>query len=169
MWFTFTGHPYKIWRVKDMSLREKLIILRDKSGLSQMALANKLGVSRQAVSRWESGDAVPTIDKLKTLAEVYGVSLDWLCSISASPYEPTPTAEEAGDHAAMDSRKKITRKVKVILVVGIISALLLAGIWLICRKNIQDSDRAKIDTMDCDYVGLPVPQKDGFDFEGLAE
>lgn len=152
-----------------MSLREKLIILRDKSGLSQMALANKLGVSRQAVSRWESGDAVPTIDKLKALAEVYSVSLDWLCSNSASPYEPTPTLEEADNHVSMNSRKNITRKVTVILVVGIISALLLAGIWLICRKNIQDSVSTKIDTMDCDYVGLPIQQKDGFDLEGLAE
>lgn len=123
-----------------MSLREKLIILRDKSGLSQMALANKLGVSRQAVSRWESGDAVPTIDKLKALAEVYSVSLDWLCSDSASPYEPTPTSEEADDHVAMNS-----------------------------RKNIQDSASTKIDTMDCDYVGLPIQQKDGFDLEGLVE
>lgn len=45
-----------------------------------MALANRLGVSRQAVSRWESGDTTPSIDKLKALAKLYDVSLDWLCS-----------------------------------------------------------------------------------------
>lgn len=39
-----------------MTLREKLIVLRDKAGISQMALAHQLGVSRQAVTRWESGD-----------------------------------------------------------------------------------------------------------------
>ena len=38
-----------------MTLREKLIVLRDKAGISQMSLAHQLGVSRQAVSRWESG------------------------------------------------------------------------------------------------------------------
>ena len=38
-----------------MTLREKLIVLRDKAGISQMTLAHQLGVSRQAVSRWESG------------------------------------------------------------------------------------------------------------------
>lgn len=39
-----------------MTLREKLIVLRDESGISQMSLAHQLDVSRQAVSRWESGD-----------------------------------------------------------------------------------------------------------------
>lgn len=63
-----------------MTLREKLIVLRDKVGISQMTLAHQLGVSRQAVSRWERGDATPSMDKLKALAKIYGVSLDWLCS-----------------------------------------------------------------------------------------
>lgn len=66
-----------------MVLREKLIILRDKAGISQMALAHQLGVSRQAVSRWESGDAIPAIDNLKALASIYDVSLDWLCNDDA--------------------------------------------------------------------------------------
>ena len=65
-----------------MTLREKLIVLRDKAGISQMSLAHQLDVSRQAVSRWESGDTTPSMDKLKALAKIYGVSLDWLCSDS---------------------------------------------------------------------------------------
>ena len=63
-----------------MTLREKLIVLRDKAGISQMSLAHQLGVSRQAVSRWESGDTMPSMDKLKAMAKIYDVSLDWLCS-----------------------------------------------------------------------------------------
>ena len=51
-----------------MTLREKLIVLRDKAGISQMSLAHQLGVSRQAVSRWESGGATPSMDKLKALS-----------------------------------------------------------------------------------------------------
>ena len=51
-----------------MTLREKLIVSRNKAGLSQMELAERLGVSRQAVSRWESGDTTPTMDKLKALS-----------------------------------------------------------------------------------------------------
>ena len=54
-----------------MTLRDKLIVLRDKAGISQMTLAEQLGVSRQAISRWESGDAVPTMDKLKSLSTTH--------------------------------------------------------------------------------------------------
>ena len=71
-----------------MTLREKLIVSRNKAGLSQMELAERLGVSRQAVSRWESGDTTPTMDKLKALAKLYGVSLDWLCSDAADREPP---------------------------------------------------------------------------------
>ena len=53
-----------------MTLRDKMIVLRDKAGISQMALAEQLGVSRQAVTRWESGDTTPSMDKLKALAEL---------------------------------------------------------------------------------------------------
>ena len=51
-----------------MTLREKLIVLRNKAGISQMSLAHQLDVSRQAVSRWESGDTTPSMDKLKALS-----------------------------------------------------------------------------------------------------
>ena len=71
-----------------MTLREKLIVSRNKAGLSQMELAERLGVSRQAVSRWESGDTTPSVDKLKALAKLYGVSLDWLFGDTADG-EPT--------------------------------------------------------------------------------
>lgn len=63
------GSECRIRSVKRMTLREKLIVLRDKSGITQMALAHQLGVSRQAVTRWESGDTAPSMDKLKALAE----------------------------------------------------------------------------------------------------
>lgn len=47
-----------------MSLAEKLVTLRKQNGLTQMELAEKLNVSRQAVSRWEVGVAVPGTDKV---------------------------------------------------------------------------------------------------------
>ena len=80
-----------------MTLREKLIVLRDKAGISQMALAHQLGVSRQAVSRWESGDTTPSMDKLKALAKIYGVSLDWLCSDKCEFSENTEIERERKD------------------------------------------------------------------------
>ena len=78
-----------------MTLREKLIVSRNKAGLSQMELAERLGVSRQAVSRWESGDTTPTMDKLKALAKLYGVSLDWLFGDTADGEPPEAAKPEA--------------------------------------------------------------------------
>lgn len=80
-----------------MKLHEKIIHCRKKMGLSQEGLAQQLGVSRQAISKWETGDAVPELNKLSLLSNTFGVTTDWLLnenqSISdlnknQSPYEP---------------------------------------------------------------------------------
>ena len=61
-----------------MTLGEKIIDLRKKRGLSQEDLAITLGVSRQAVSKWETGEAKPDTDKVIALAEYFEVTTDWL-------------------------------------------------------------------------------------------
>ena len=61
-----------------MSLSEKLYALRKSKGLSQEELAEALGVSRQAISKWENGSAIPESDKLIAIATYFAVSLDEL-------------------------------------------------------------------------------------------
>lgn len=61
-----------------MRLEEKLQLLRKERGLSQEALAEQLDVSRQAVSKWESGQSYPETEKLIALGRLYGVTLDSL-------------------------------------------------------------------------------------------
>ena len=61
-----------------MTFAEKLIRLRKREGWSQEALAESLGVSRQAVSRWEQGTALPDAGKLLPCAKLFGVSVDWI-------------------------------------------------------------------------------------------
>ena len=61
-----------------MKFNEKLQKLRREAGLSQEMLAEKLEVSRQAVSKWESGQTYPEMDKLIALCTLFGVSLDHL-------------------------------------------------------------------------------------------
>ena len=61
-----------------MALSEKLYTLRRKSGLSQEQLAEQLSVSRQAISKWESGQSVPESDKLIVISNYFKVSLDYL-------------------------------------------------------------------------------------------
>lgn len=61
-----------------MELKEKLVTLRKEKGLTQLAVAEKLDVSRQAISRWESGVALPSTDNLKCLSSLYEVPVDYL-------------------------------------------------------------------------------------------
>ena len=61
-----------------MILADKLIELRKKNGWSQEELAGQLGVSRQAVSKWESGASIPDLDKIIRLSGIFGVSTDYL-------------------------------------------------------------------------------------------
>ena len=54
-----------------MKLVEKMVMLRKAKGLTQLQVAEKINVSRQAISKWESGSAVPSINNLKYLAELF--------------------------------------------------------------------------------------------------
>ena len=72
-----------------MKLHEKIIAYRKKCGLSQETLAEKIGVSRQAVSKWETGDALPEITKLKALADCFGVTVDFLLDENTDECKPT--------------------------------------------------------------------------------
>lgn len=74
-----------------MKLNEKIYTCRKKSGLSQESLAEKVGVSRQAISKWEIGTAVPELEKLVILSDIFGVTTDWLLKETA---EEEKSAEE---------------------------------------------------------------------------
>ena len=82
-----------------MSFGEKLQELRRKAGLSQDALAERLEVSRQAVSKWERDEAVPETEKVVRIAKLFDVSLDELLLDKAPQprqpeYQPyTPPAD----------------------------------------------------------------------------
>ncbi|MBQ8174369.1 MAG: helix-turn-helix transcriptional regulator [Clostridia bacterium] len=61
-----------------MTLADKIITLRKKQGWSQEELAERVNVTRQSVSKWESSLSVPDLDKIVVLAELFGVSCDYL-------------------------------------------------------------------------------------------
>ena len=86
-----------------MILAEKIMEERKKNGWSQEELAEKLSVSRQAVSKWERAEASPDTDNLILLAEIYGVSLDELLkgesnNSSKSEAEQETVSEESADN-----------------------------------------------------------------------
>lgn len=61
-----------------LDLSEKIVKLRKNNGLTQEQLAEQLNVSRQSVSKWESGQAAPDIDKIVALGEIFHVTTDYL-------------------------------------------------------------------------------------------
>ena len=76
-----------------MKLSDKIWVCRKKAGLSQEALAEKIGVSRQAISKWETGEAAPEITKLPLLARTFQVTADWLLDDEAGFDEDVPEEE----------------------------------------------------------------------------
>lgn len=79
-----------------MILAEKIMNLRKKSGWSQEELADQLGISRQSVSKWESGASIPDLDKIIKMSGLFGVSTDYLLKdeLEEITYSETDTVEE---------------------------------------------------------------------------
>lgn len=73
-----------------MTLGEKICTLRTGKGLSQEDLAQRLEVSRQSVSKWETGQSVPDLEKIIRLADLFGVSVDELVREGERPQPPQP-------------------------------------------------------------------------------
>ena len=78
----------------NLTLGQRIVLKRNELGLSQSALGEQLGVSRQSVFKWESDAAIPEIDKLIGLSRLFGVSLDWLLGIGDAPGTETATPVE---------------------------------------------------------------------------
>ena len=77
-----------------MILADKIVDLRKKSGWSQEELAEKLNVSRQAISKWEGAQSVPDMGRIIQLSELFGVSTDYLLKDRIEKEEPEQTAED---------------------------------------------------------------------------
>ena len=76
-----------------MILADKITNLRKKAGWSQEELANQLGVSRQSVSKWESGASIPDLDKILRLSQLFDVSTDYLLRDEMEPELPQAEPE----------------------------------------------------------------------------
>lgn len=76
-----------------MILGDKITNLRKKAGWSQEELAHQLGVSRQAVSKWESGSSIPDLDKILRLSQLFEVSTDYLLLDEMEPELPQAEPE----------------------------------------------------------------------------
>lgn len=110
-----------------MKLSKRLIGLRKEKNLSQEELAAVLNVSRQAVSRWETGLAAPSLDKLQFLAEFYGITIDELFySVEEKPkaQEQAPKTQATENKSNRKLFWLCTAAVVIVLLVGVLIAVI---------------------------------------------
>ncbi len=77
-----------------MKLEDKLLSLRKQQGLTQLELAEALHISRQAISKWETGEAEPSLENLKSLSQIYHISLDELLREGKLPEPKAPPEDQ---------------------------------------------------------------------------
>lgn len=105
----------------NVEIANKLVNLRKSSGLSQEELAHKIGVSRQAVSKWERAESSPDTDNLIALSKIYNVSIDELLNTdTATASEPIVKRKKSMEKQTAFSTMGAMIAVIVFLVTGIV-------------------------------------------------
>lgn len=151
-----------------MKLEEKLLSLRKAKGLSQMKLAEMMQVSRQAISRWETGTAVPSIENLKYLSNLYDVSLDDLLHDGTDKLERNQGIADQLEGAPLsvpnpvDDGKNERRRSAVWAAVVLGLLVLAAAIYIIGAMDGNEEDFVPIDQMERRKVTTETGP--GFDF-----
>lgn len=144
-----------------MDLAERLAALRKRAGLSQGDVAERLNVSRQAVSRWETGFTVPSTDNLSHLGRLYGVTLDELLSYSAAlppekPQEEAPAQQpkaEAPAPTPQPAAASASAHAKVIIIALSILCLLLAiGVGVLLHQKHSENRELTFDEIESESI-----------------
>jgi len=92
-----------------MDFSEKLIDLRRREGWSQERLAEELGVTRQSVSKWEMGTAMPELGKLISLSDLFGVTVDYLVKDGAAMEHPSSSDDMGRLEEKVDNLTRYVR------------------------------------------------------------
>ena len=112
-----------------MTLDKKLARLRKKAGLSQAEVSEEMDVSRQAVTKWETGQSRPSTENLQSLSKLYNVPLEYLLDESEdelpAPAPVDPTAESGTGPETQKKEKRWIRKLVIGTVVLLVTAVLL--------------------------------------------
>lgn len=138
-----------------MELKERLAQLRKDHGLSQNDLAEELNVSRQAISRWEQGTAVPSSDNLIYLSRLYGITLDEL--VYGKEKIEIEQAEEAAEIPVPEETDRVkTQKrpwykigwVKLLFVVLVLGLIVFVAVGERENGNVIPIRELEADTLD---------------------
>ena len=117
-----------------MELSENILQFRRALGLSQEQLAEQVGVSRQSISKLETGQSAPELDKLVALSRVFGVSTDELLGNNSQKQENPPLANPVNDYVRANLLRRFFTLGWITVLVGVL-ALLLEWISLYSIRN----------------------------------
>ena len=120
-----------------MKLSDKIIDLRKSKAMTQEELAERLNVSRQAVSRWEVGAAVPSTDNLKILSELYGVSVDDILKGEAVVIPQNSDTLDTPPEPLMETQQNRKRKIAIAcaLILLTLAAIIVVGVTKIRERE----------------------------------
>lgn len=124
-----------------MTIGEKILNMRKARGWSQEDLAEQVGVSRQAVSRWESGTAKPDADKIIAICDLFGVSADYLLRDMAAG------GQTAAEEAVQGVKTQRPRTAWALTAFGGITLFILGILASVNRKYVMPVHEASSDGM----------------------
>lgn len=108
-----------------MELHERIYQLRRQRNMTQQDLADQLGVSRQAVSRWEMGTAKPEIENLTAMTRIFGITVDELLTGEKAAAEENPAAPEKA--------KPNLRKWVIAWAITYLAIVVLYAVWFLVQ------------------------------------
>ena len=146
-----------------MELSQKLKELRKKQGLTQLELAERLFVSRQAISGWEAGTSRPSTENLQSLSRLFNIPLETLlddtaeaepAAAPAAAPEKLPAEEQAKEEGKGQGLGK-DRRYKAIVMVIVLLAILLTTAVLAHRRTAQEKTGVMtLSEMECEDIDL---------------
>ena len=146
-----------------MELSQKLKELRKKQGLTQLELAERLFVSRQAISGWEAGTSRPSTENLQSLSRLFTLLDDTAEAEPAAAQEKLPAEEQAKEE---DKGQGKARRYKAIVLVIVLLAILLTTAVLAHRRTAQEKMGAmtfsEMECDDFDFAGAESVPMEGF-------
>lgn len=157
-----------------MTTGEKIAALRREKGLSQEALGEKLGLSRQAVSKWEADQAMPTMDNLVELSRLFGVPVDTLLR----PDEPLPDKTQPPEGVKLSAEglkisyaPVLTRKTKwfIIILAVLMWVSVLGNIYAMARVQSLEEELRTLQMQVQQQGGESTVQQGTVEEEALSD
>ncbi len=125
-----------------MTLADKIHEARKRAGLSQEELADRLGVTRQAVSKWETGKSVPDTENIRRMTVVLAVSADYFLGSGSTEAGGGPEAGTAGAEAAGNpgpSPDPLGRRLSLLLFLAGVAAIAVCSVVFLIRSLTGES------------------------------